>query len=103
MSWLAFRSDHELTSVLTPPQIKHLQSTLALRFRTRLTRYIHDLYLSPYPNLRYYRLGLGVGASASDQGNEKAKREQDASGTIEGVDQYITADVESWAEAVSGL
>ncbi|KAH0834768.1 ABC transporter transmembrane region 2-domain-containing protein [Lanmaoa asiatica] len=45
----------------------------------RLTRYIHDLYLSPAPYLRYYRVPL------------------------HGVDQYITADVESWSECVAGI
>ncbi|KAJ3755407.1 ABC transporter transmembrane region 2-domain-containing protein [Lentinula raphanica] len=73
--WFALAVPSTYTNVM----IKHLQSTLALRIRTRLTRYIHDLYLSKYPDLRYYRL------------------------VIEGVDQYITADVEAWAEGVSGL
>ena len=63
------------------PQIRHFQSLLAARLRTRLTRYLHDLYLSSYPDLRYYR----------------------APGYLEGVDQYLTADVEAWAGAVSGL
>lgn len=44
-----------------------------------MTRYTNDLYLSSYPDLRFYRSGL------------------------EGVDQYITADVESWAESLSVL
>ncbi|KAJ3813026.1 ABC transporter transmembrane region 2-domain-containing protein [Lentinula lateritia] len=75
--WFALAVPSTYTNVM----IKHLQSTLALRIRTRLTRYIHDLYLSNYPDLRYYRL----------------------LGSIEGVDQYITADIEAWAEGVSGL
>ena len=61
------------------PQIRHLQSTLSLTFRTRLTRYIHDLYLSSAPHLRYYRVPL------------------------HGIDQYITADVDAWAESVAGI
>lgn len=60
-------------------QIRHLQSKLALRFRTRLTTYIYDLYLSPHPHLRYYRVPL------------------------DGVDQYLTADVEAWSESVAGI
>jgi ATP-binding cassette subfamily D (ALD) long-chain fatty acid import protein len=60
-------------------QIRHLQAKLSLRLRTRLTRYVHDLYLSAFPYLRFYRSGL------------------------EGIDQYITSDVESWADALSGL
>jgi len=60
-------------------QIRHLQSKLAFRLRTRLTRYTHDLYLSSSPDLRYYRSGL------------------------EGVDQYITADIEAFSESLAGL
>jgi len=45
--------------------IKFLQSKVAIAFRTRLTRYIHDLYLND--NLNYYKLlnldgGIGQGA-----------------------------------------
>lgn len=68
-----------IPSVYTNSMIRHLQSKLALRFRTRLTEYIHDLYLSPHPHLRYYRVPL------------------------HGVDQYITADVEAWSESVAGI
>lgn len=50
-------------------QIRHLQSKLSLRLRTRLTRYVHDLYLTSAPNLRYYRVG--------------------GEGGLEGVDQYV--------------
>ncbi|TFK39278.1 ABC transporter transmembrane region 2-domain-containing protein [Crucibulum laeve] len=66
-------------STYTNSMIRHLQSTLSLSLRTKLTRYIHDLYLAASPDLRYYRSGL------------------------EGVDQYITADVEAWAESMAGL
>ncbi|KAG2054261.1 hypothetical protein BDR06DRAFT_1007936 [Suillus hirtellus] len=68
-----------IPSIYTNSMIRHLQSTLSLRFRTRLTRYIHDLYLSSAPYLRYYRVPL------------------------HGIDQYITADVDAWAESVSGI
>ncbi|KAJ6488117.1 ABC transporter transmembrane region 2-domain-containing protein [Mycena vitilis] len=68
-----------IPSTYTNSMIRHLQSKLSLRLRTRLTRYTHDLYLSSAPDLRYYRTGL------------------------EGVDQYLTADVESWSEALAGL
>ncbi|KAK7055308.1 ABC transporter transmembrane region 2-domain-containing protein [Favolaschia claudopus] len=68
-----------IPSSYTNSMIRHLQSKLSLRLRTRLTRYTHDLYLSSAPDLRYYRTGL------------------------EGVDQYITADIESWSEALAGL
>ncbi|KAI6132351.1 ABC transporter transmembrane region 2-domain-containing protein [Pisolithus croceorrhizus] len=66
-------------SVYTNSMIRHLQSKLALKFRTRMTEYIQDLYLSPYPDLRYYRVPL------------------------QGVDQYITADVEAWSESIAGI
>ncbi|KAI6045340.1 ABC transporter transmembrane region 2-domain-containing protein [Pisolithus marmoratus] len=66
-------------SVYTNAMIRHLQSKLALKFRTRMTEYIHDLYLSPHPDLRYYRVPL------------------------QGVDQYITADVEAWSESIAGI
>lgn len=64
-------------------QIKHLQSVLHLRLRTKLTHYIHDIYFSSYPEQRYYQIGLG--------------------GKLEGVDQYITSDVDAWSESLSGL
>ena len=46
-------------------QIKFLQAKVSIAFRTRLTRYIHDLYLNP--SLAYYKLhhldgGVGQGA-----------------------------------------
>ena len=49
----------------TNAAIKFLQSKVALAFRTRLTRYLHDLYLND--NLNYYKLlnldgGIGQGA-----------------------------------------
>lgn len=60
-------------------QLRHLQSKLSLRARTRISRYTHDLYLSSHPNLRYYRLGL------------------------DGVVQYLTSDINSFCDALSGL
>ncbi|KAA8575542.1 hypothetical protein EYC84_004685 [Monilinia fructicola] len=49
----------------TNAMIKFLQSKVSIAFRTRLTRYIHDLYLND--NLNYYKLsnldgGVGQGA-----------------------------------------
>lgn len=64
-------------------QIRHLQSKLSLRLRTRLNRYTDDLYLSSSPDLRYYRVGLGGG--------------------LEGVDQYVTSDVAAFCDALSGI
>ena len=52
-------------SSYTNSMIKYLQSKVSIAFRTRLTRYIHDLYLDD--NLTYYKLsnldgGVGLGA-----------------------------------------
>ncbi|EDN08308.1 hypothetical protein HCAG_04818 [Histoplasma mississippiense (nom. inval.)] len=49
----------------TNAMIKFLQSKVSIAFRTRLTRYIHDLYLND--NINYYKLSNldgGVGESA---------------------------------------
>ncbi|KZV68369.1 hypothetical protein PENSPDRAFT_653296 [Peniophora sp. CONT] len=72
-----------IPSTYTNSMLRHLQSRLALRFRQDLTRYTHDLYLSAKPNLRYYRVG--------------------GEGGLEGVDQYLTSDVEAWADALAAL
>ena len=48
-----------------------------------MTRYTHDLYLSGKPELRYYRVG--------------------GEGGLEGVDQYLTSDIEAWADALAAL
>ncbi|KZT22751.1 hypothetical protein NEOLEDRAFT_1119085 [Neolentinus lepideus HHB14362 ss-1] len=72
-----------IPSTYTNSMIRHLQSSLSLRMRTRLTRYTHDLYLSSYPHLRYYRVGL--------------------EGGLEGVDQYITADIAAFSDSLSTL
>ncbi len=51
--------------------------------RTRLTRYTDDLYLSPSPDLRYYRAPLEAG--------------------LADVDQYITTDIASFCDALAGI
>ncbi|KAK5170885.1 ATP-binding cassette long-chain fatty acid transporter pxa1 [Saxophila tyrrhenica] len=63
-------------------QIKFLQSKISIAFRTRLTRYIHDLYLNG--NLAYYKL-------------------HNLDGSIEGADQYITHDVTLFCDAAASL
>ncbi|KAG9224513.1 hypothetical protein CCMSSC00406_0002336 [Pleurotus cornucopiae] len=68
-----------IPSTYTNSMIRHLQAKLSLNLRTRLSRYINDLYLSSAPNLRYYRSDL------------------------DGIDQYVTADVDAWADALAGL
>lgn len=70
-------------SSYTNSMLRHLQSKLSLRLRTRLTRYTHDLYLSAAPNLKYYRIA----------------RE----GGLEGIDQYLTSDIAAFCESLSTL
>ncbi|OCH84612.1 hypothetical protein OBBRIDRAFT_798935 [Obba rivulosa] len=72
-----------IPSTYTNSMIKHLQSKLSLRLRTRLTRYTHDLYLSSAPDLRYYRLTL--------------------ESSLEDVDQYITSDIAAFCESLSAI
>jgi len=67
----------------TNAMIKFLQSKISIAFRTRLTRYIHDLYLNS--NLNYYKLTNldgGVGHSA---------------------DQFITQDLTLFCTAAASL
>lgn len=77
--WLAIGS----ISSYTNSMIKFLQSKISIAFRTRLTRYIHDLYLSP--DLAYYKLhnldgGIGQGA-----------------------DQFITQDLTLFCDSAASL
>jgi ATP-binding cassette subfamily D (ALD) long-chain fatty acid import protein len=67
----------------TNAMIKFLQSKISIAFRTRLTRYIHDLYLNQ--NLNYYKvinLDGGVG---------------------QGVDQFITQDLTLFCTSAASL
>jgi len=67
----------------TNSMIKFLENKVSIAFRTRLTRYIHDLYLND--NLNYYKLHNldgGIGSSA---------------------DQYITQDLNKFCEAAATL
>ncbi|KAJ3512874.1 hypothetical protein NMY22_g15209 [Coprinellus aureogranulatus] len=87
-----------IPSTYTNSMIRHLQSILSLGMRTKLSRYVNDLYLSSYPDLRYYRVSAHGPTSAEGEGQD-AK----TSGGLDGVEQYITSDVESWASAISGI
>jgi len=70
-------------SSYTNSMIKFLQSKISISFRTRLTRYIHDLYLSP--ELAYYKLhNLDGGAG-------------------QGADQYITQDLTLFCDSAASL
>lgn len=62
--------------------IKFLQSKVSLEFRTRLVRYIHDIYLDD--NLGYYKV-------------------TNIDGGVEGIDQYITADLIRFCDAAASL
>ncbi|KAI9837049.1 MAG: hypothetical protein M1819_000698 [Sarea resinae] len=67
----------------TNATIKFLQSKVSIAFRTRLTRYIHDLYLND--NLNYYKLSNLDG------------------GVGEGADQFITQDLTLFCESAAAL
>jgi ATP-binding cassette, subfamily D (ALD), peroxisomal long-chain fatty acid import protein len=63
--------------------IKYLESKVSIAFRTRLTRYIHDLYLND--NLNYYKLSNLDGGVGS------------------GADQFITQDLTLFCAAAANL
>ena len=67
----------------TNSMIKFLQSKISIAFRTRLTRYIHDLYL--HPNLNFYKLSNLDG------------------GVGQGADQFITQDLTLFCNAAASL
>ena len=67
----------------TNAMIKFLQSKVSIAFRTRLTRYIHDLYLSD--NLTYHKLHNLDG------------------GVGQGADQFITQDLTVFCESAASL
>ncbi|PHH67106.1 hypothetical protein CDD81_4501 [Ophiocordyceps australis] len=67
----------------TNAMIKFLESKVSIAFRTRLTRYIHDLYLND--NLNYYKLSNLDG------------------GVGQGADQFITQDVTLFCAAAANL
>ena len=66
-------------------QIKYLQSKISISFRTRLTRYIHDLYLND--ELSYYKLTNLDGGLASGGGP----------------DQFITSDLTLFCDSAAAL
>ena len=70
-------------SSYTNSMIKFLQSKISIAFRTRLTRYIHDLYLSP--SLAYYKLHNLDG------------------GVGQGADQFITQDLTLFCDSAASL
>ncbi|KAK4704990.1 hypothetical protein P7C70_g1219, partial [Phenoliferia sp. Uapishka_3] len=69
-------------SVYTNSMIRYLQQKLSISFRTRLTRYVHDLYLSDKNN--FYKV-------------------VNLDGRIEGADQFITTDIARFCDTLSAL
>ncbi|KOS23439.1 Peroxisomal long-chain fatty acid import protein 2 [Escovopsis weberi] len=67
----------------TNAMIQFLESKVSIAFRTRLTRYIHDLYLND--NLNYYKLSNLDG------------------GVGQGADQFITQDLTLFCAAAANL
>lgn len=67
----------------TNAMIKFLKSKVSIAFRTRLTRYIHDLYLND--NMNYYKLHNLDG------------------GVGQGADQFITQDLTLFCSSVASL
>ncbi|PWN48530.1 putative peroxisomal half ABC transporter [Violaceomyces palustris] len=71
-----------IPSTYTNAMIRFLQSKLAIAFRTRLTRYVHDLYLNDKANF-YQVINLD--------------------GRLDAADQYITTDIARFCETLSSL
>lgn len=66
----------------TNAMIRFLQSKLSLAFRTRLTRYVHDLYLNQHQN--FYKV-------------------MNLDNRLEAVGQYITHDIAHFSDVISDL
>ncbi|WFD03284.1 ATP-binding cassette long-chain fatty acid transporter pxa1 [Malassezia obtusa] len=66
----------------TNAMIRYLQSKLSIGFRTRLTRYVNDLYLSS--NRNYYKV-------------------LNLDNRLEAVSQYITSDITQFCDVISEL
>lgn len=79
VKWLGVGSFGSYTNAT----IKYLQSKVSIAFRTRLTRYIHDLYLNDH--LNYYKLTNLDG------------------GVGQGADQYITQDLTLFCASAASL
>ena len=79
LKWCGIGSAASYTNAM----IKFLESKVSIAFRTRLTRYIHDLYLND--NLNYYKLHNLDG------------------GVGQGADQFITQDLTLFCQAAANL
>ncbi|KAG7091918.1 hypothetical protein E1B28_008313 [Marasmius oreades] len=88
--WFALAVPSTITNVM----IKHLQGVLGVRIRSRVGGFLQDLYLAREESST---------SPSSLNTNSRGMRYYTVQGRLEGVDQYLTADVEAWAEGVSGL
>lgn len=79
LRWLSIGTLASYTNAM----IKFLQSKISIAFRTRLTRYIHDLYL--HSHLNFYKLSNLDG------------------GIGQGADQFITQDLTLFCSAAASL
>jgi len=71
-----------IPSTYTNSMIRYLQQKLSISFRTRLTRYVHDLYLSKARNF-YKIINLDT--------------------RVEGADQFITTDLARFCDSLAAL
>ncbi|CAO1628231.1 unnamed protein product [Parajaminaea phylloscopi] len=71
-----------IPSTYTNSMIRYLQTKLAISFRTRMMRYVHDLYLDKGRN--FYKI-------------------MNLDSRINGVDQFITSDVAQFCSALAAL
>ncbi|CED83847.1 probable peroxisomal half abc transporter [Phaffia rhodozyma] len=111
MLWFALA----LPSTYTNAMIHYLQSKLALAFRTRLTRYVHDLYLNDKQNYYKFCMGLGVppGMDSSINtninegrtllGRKRKPLEEGGAESGGGADQFITTDVAMFCDTLAAL
>ncbi|KAL2125313.1 hypothetical protein VTJ04DRAFT_1678 [Mycothermus thermophilus] len=79
VKWLGFGGFASYTNAM----IKYLEAKVSIAFRTRLTRYIHDLYLND--SLNYYKIHNLDGGLQS------------------GADQFITQDLTQFCNAAAAL
>lgn len=83
--------------------IRFLQSKLSISFRTRLTRYVHDLYLDK--NATFYKvvnLDSRIGASGADQ-FVRLPVLFNTWGRRSCVDLQVTTDINRFCETLSAL
>ncbi|CDS14482.1 hypothetical protein LRAMOSA06651 [Lichtheimia ramosa] len=83
LTGLAYWFAIAIPATYTNSMIRYLQSKLSIGFRTRLTRYVHDLYLDNEEKTFYKALNLD--------------------GRIQGADQFITTDLAKFCDTLASL